>query len=70
VNVYLPASLVARADRRAAELGMSRSSYFGLALSWSLGVPGALRPGAKLPPNPMSVVRRNAAQKPPRKRRA
>ena len=28
VNVYLPKSLIGRIDRRAAELGMSRSSFF------------------------------------------
>jgi predicted RNase H-like HicB family nuclease len=33
VNVYLPKGLIARADRWAAEFGMSRSSLFGLALS-------------------------------------
>jgi len=33
VNVYLPRSLIARVDRQAAELGMSRSSFFGLAAS-------------------------------------
>jgi len=37
VNVYLPKSLLARADARAAELGMSRSSLFGFALSSLLG---------------------------------
>jgi predicted RNase H-like HicB family nuclease len=31
VNVYLPKSLIRQVDRRAAELGMSRSSFFGLA---------------------------------------
>jgi predicted RNase H-like HicB family nuclease len=38
VNVYLPRRLIQRADARAAELGMSRSSYFGLAISSVLGV--------------------------------
>jgi predicted RNase H-like HicB family nuclease len=33
VNVYLPKSLIGRVDQRAAELGMSRSSFFGLAVS-------------------------------------
>ena len=33
VNIYLPKRILARADKRAAELGMSRSSYFGLAIS-------------------------------------
>ena len=37
VNVYLPKSLIGRADRRAAELGMSRSSFFGLAITGALG---------------------------------
>jgi predicted RNase H-like HicB family nuclease len=38
VNVYLPKSLIGRVDRRAAELGMSRSSYFGLAVSTALNL--------------------------------
>lgn len=33
VNIYLPKNLIARADKRAEELGMSRSSFFGLAIS-------------------------------------
>jgi predicted RNase H-like HicB family nuclease len=37
VNVYLPKSLIIRVDRRAAELGMSRSSFFGLAVTNALG---------------------------------
>lgn len=48
VNVYLPKSLIARADRRAAELGMSRSSFFGLAVTSALNsfpIPGGFRPG-------------------------
>jgi predicted RNase H-like HicB family nuclease len=36
VNVYLPKSLIARVDKRAAELGMSRSSFFGLAATTAL----------------------------------
>ena len=36
VNVYLPKSLIGRVDRRAAELGMSRSSYFGFAATMVL----------------------------------
>jgi len=38
VNVYLPKSLINRVDRRAAELGMSRSSFFGLAVSNALSL--------------------------------
>ncbi|MDE2465629.1 MAG: type II toxin-antitoxin system HicB family antitoxin [Alphaproteobacteria bacterium] len=37
VNVYLPKSLLAEADKRATELGMSRSSFFGLAVSILMG---------------------------------
>ena len=36
VNVYLPKSLIGRVDRRATELGMSRSSFFGLAATLAL----------------------------------
>src|SRR6185295_19936859 len=39
VNVYLPKSLIARADKRAAEHGMSRSSFFGFAVSMALDAP-------------------------------
>jgi predicted RNase H-like HicB family nuclease len=37
VNVYLPKRLIGEIDRRAAELGMSRSSFFGLAATTALG---------------------------------
>ena len=36
VNIYLPKSIIERVDRRATELGMSRSSFFGLAVSAAL----------------------------------
>jgi predicted RNase H-like HicB family nuclease len=36
VNVYLPKSLIERVDRLAAELGMNRSSFFGMAASQML----------------------------------
>ena len=36
VNVYLPKSLIGKVDRRAAELGMSRSSFFGFAATTAL----------------------------------
>lgn len=38
VNIYLPKGLLVRADERATELGMSRSSFFGLAISTLIGV--------------------------------
>jgi Ribbon-helix-helix protein, copG family len=52
VNVYLPKSLIGRIDRRAAELGMSRSSFFGLAASTALTYfpfPAMVRPGLAEP---------------------
>jgi predicted RNase H-like HicB family nuclease len=50
VNVYLPKSLIGRIDRRAAELGMSRSSFFGLAATSALTrFPGPTWPGAGEP---------------------
>ena len=36
VNVYLPKSLIERIDRLAADLGMNRSSFFGMAASQML----------------------------------
>lgn len=36
VNVYLPKSLVERVDQAAGEMGMSRSSFFGMAVSQAL----------------------------------
>lgn len=49
VNVYLPKSLITRVDKRAAELGMSRSSFFGLAVSTALS--GVLGPERFAPGN-------------------
>lgn len=78
VNVYLPKSLIARADARAAELGMSRSSFFGFALSAALGMfgPGGLTgalafvSGSTLPSiSRKAVASTAAATKPPGKRR-
>ncbi|WP_426439060.1 type II toxin-antitoxin system HicB family antitoxin [Bradyrhizobium genosp. P] len=44
VNVYLPKSLIAAIDKRAAELGMSRSSLFGFAATRVLELgPGIAR---------------------------
>jgi predicted RNase H-like HicB family nuclease len=56
VNVYLPKSLIGRVDRRAAELGMSRSSFFGLAVTTALGgSPGLFRMGL---PEPRAKVQK------------
>ena len=50
VNIYLPRSLIARIDKRAAELGMSRSSFFGLAATTVLSnFPGYVRPDLSAP---------------------
>jgi predicted RNase H-like HicB family nuclease len=67
VNVYLPKSLISRADKRAAELGMSRSSFFGLALSTTLGVFGAT--GIVPPSSRKALALLAAATKSPEKPR-
>jgi predicted RNase H-like HicB family nuclease len=63
VNIYLPKSVLAGADKRAAELGMSRSSFFGLAVSmlgkWT-GNPGSLVLG------PLSLEGRIRVPAPPK----
>jgi predicted RNase H-like HicB family nuclease len=38
VNIYLPRNLILQADKKAQELGMSRSSFFGLAISSIIGL--------------------------------
>ena len=58
VNVYLPKSLLRQVDRRAADLGMSRSSFFGLAATTALGMfPGARQTREALA-EPRSKVRK------------
>ncbi|HEY5049005.1 MAG TPA: type II toxin-antitoxin system HicB family antitoxin [Rhizomicrobium sp.] len=70
VNVYLPRSLIGRADTRASELGMSRSSFFGFALSATLGVSGTGHWPIVLPlSRQKALVAPAAATKPPKKRR-
>lgn len=49
VNVYLPKSLIGRVDRRAAEIGMSRSSFFGLAATTALNMFPGFREGLAEP---------------------
>jgi predicted RNase H-like HicB family nuclease len=56
VNIYLPKSLIDRADKRAAELGMSRSSFFGFAVSSLLGVRVSLGSRLSLPPKTRSTA--------------
>lgn len=59
VNVYLPKSLIVRADKRAAEQGMSRSRFFGFAVTMALDAPlGSWR--TVLPP-PRSKVHKTVA---------
>ena len=55
VNVYLPKSLIERADALGADWGMSRSSVFGLALTRMLASPWGL---AAPMPTPMKKGRR------------
>lgn len=69
VNIYLSKSLIARADRRAAELGMSRSSFFGYAISSALIVMPIAGFG-HLAPILSRARPRMLAQKPGRKTRS
>jgi predicted RNase H-like HicB family nuclease len=61
VNIYLPKRLIERADARAAALGMSRSSLFGLAVSQMLEWPRSsgvwLPPGTTMPKTRVSRAR-------------
>jgi predicted RNase H-like HicB family nuclease len=72
VNVYLPKSLIARADRRATEHGMSRSSFFGLAVTMALETPlGYWRtvltqPRSKVHKTGALRAEKRAGRKPPR----
>jgi predicted RNase H-like HicB family nuclease len=67
VNIYLPRALLGRIDARAEELGMSRSSFFGLATNVVLGQPlfslASLRQPTKPPPKP-KPARRSRQDKP------
>ncbi|HEY2444890.1 MAG TPA: type II toxin-antitoxin system HicB family antitoxin [Rhizomicrobium sp.] len=68
VNIYLSKSLIARADRRAAELGMSRSSFFGYAIT-AVMTASPITGLSHLAPSP-SLARAMRAQAPRRKPRA
>ena len=69
VNVYLPKSLIARVDRHAAELGMSRSSFFGLAASTALThFPGFIRAGLAEPRSRVHKRGRLRTEKSPAKK--
>jgi predicted RNase H-like HicB family nuclease len=69
VNVYLPKSLIGKIDRRAAELGMSRSSFFGLAATTALTQLPGFRAGLA---EPRSKVRKTGGlrTKTPRARKS
>jgi len=66
VNVYLPKRLIAKADARAADLGMSRSSFFGFALSVVLAT--ALGPGPLHASAPLARLLRGEGTAPKPKR--
>jgi predicted RNase H-like HicB family nuclease len=69
VNVYLPKSLIGRVDRRATELGMSRSSFFGLAATHALSV-GNIWVGLAEPRSKVHKTGRLRMDKPPGKKPA
>jgi hypothetical protein len=54
-NIYLPKNLLARADSRAEELGMSRSSFFGLGVSMMIGWEPGQTPGPIMKPRLVAV---------------
>jgi predicted RNase H-like HicB family nuclease len=64
VNVYLPKSLIVRIDRRATELGMSRSSFFGLAATTALSMYPAATLSRATMSAPRSRVRKTGAVRP------
>ena len=64
VNVYLPKRLIEKVDARAADLGMSRSSFFGFALSVVLGT--ALGPGMLPANSPLVRALKSGVAKPKR----
>jgi hypothetical protein len=70
VNVYLPKSLITRIDRHAAEMGMSRSSFFGfaatLALEWKLPPPSLVPPRSRVHKTGALRAERRSGKKPKR----
>ena len=65
VNIYLPKSLIVRADKRAAEYGMSRSSFFGLVVSMAVEGPslGGSLMAFGLPRSKVKLSERPSARK-------
>ena len=68
VNVYLPRSLIGRVDRCAADLGMSRSSFFGLAITEVLSA-GSAWAGLAEPRSKVHGTGRLRTKTPARQRR-
>lgn len=63
VNIYLPKVLLDRVDARAEAFGMSRSSFFGMAASWVLGLnQAALIQAAKAQAKPSEPPRQRSRQ--------
>ena len=63
VNIYLPKNLLERVDRRAAEFGMSRSSYFGFAANLALRAFNPANPGITVSPSLLKSLRVRKARK-------
>jgi predicted RNase H-like HicB family nuclease len=68
VNVYLPKSLIGQVDRRASELGMSRSSFFGLAATTTLASFPFVREGLAQPRSKVHKTGRLRTGKSPAKK--
>ena len=69
VNIYLPRNLLVRADKRATELGMSRSSFFGLAISAMIGWSYSDMTSLRMPRSKVQTGEKLAAAAAPRKKR-
>ena len=63
VNIYLPKSLLERIDRRSAELGMSRSSYFGFAANLALTMFNPSNPDISVSPHLLKALRARKSRK-------
>ena len=61
VNIYLPRNLITQADKRAEELGMSRSSFFGLAISSLIGWSYSERRNFQMPRSKIQAGEKHSA---------
>jgi predicted RNase H-like HicB family nuclease len=63
VNIYLPRNLILQADKKAQDLGMSRSSLFGLAISSLIGLSFKEKTSLALPRSKIQAGEKSAPVK-------